>query len=56
MFSRVEYSEWHTFFPKLGFALFFLAFLLIVWRALKTPKSDLERSGSMPLDNEYEDS
>lgn len=51
MFQRVEYTEWHTLFPKIGFALFALAFIAVVWRILRTPKSELDRSSSMPLDD-----
>ena len=54
MFSRIEYSEWHTLFPKIGFALFVLAFGIVVWRILRTPKSELDRSSSMPLEDDYE--
>jgi len=52
MFSRVEYSEWHTLFPKIGFALFFLAFAIIVWRVLRTPKSEMDRSSALPLEED----
>ncbi|MDQ8203613.1 hypothetical protein [Pelagicoccus sp. SDUM812003] len=51
MFQRVEYSEWHTLFPKIGFLLFFLAFVVIVWKAAKMKKGDRDRSSRMPLDD-----
>lgn len=51
MFQRVEYSEWHTLFPKIGFALFFLAFIVVVWRACKMSKRDRDKASRMPLDD-----
>ena len=52
MYSRVEYSEWLTLFPQIGFALFFGAFAIIVWRALRTPKSKLSKASRMPLSDD----
>lgn len=51
MLQRVEYTEWHLFFPKLGFALFFIAFVVIVWRASRLRKDDSERVSRLPLDD-----
>lgn len=52
MFQRVEYTEWHTLFPKVGFTLFALAFVIVVWKALRMKKSDRNRASRMPLDEE----
>ena len=52
MLSRVEYSEWLTLFPKVGFALFATAFCIVVWRALRMPKSKLVKASRMPLEND----
>ncbi|MBD5782402.1 hypothetical protein IEN85_23080 [Pelagicoccus sp. NFK12] len=51
MFQRVEYTEWHTLFPKIGFVLFFLAFGIIVWKALKMGKNESSKASRMPLDD-----
>ena len=51
MFQRVEYTEWHTLFPKIGFVLFFLAFGVIVWKALKMSKGERSKASRMPLDD-----
>ena len=51
MFQRVEYSEWLSIFPKIGFVLFFVAFGFIVWRALRMEPRERERRGRMPLDD-----
>lgn len=51
MFQRIEYTEWHTLFPKIGFALFFIAFGIIVWKALRMGKSESEKASRMPLDD-----
>lgn len=51
MFQRIEYSEWHTLFPKIGFALFFLAFVVIVWKAVKMKKGESDRASRMPLED-----
>lgn len=51
MFQRVEYTEWHTLFPKIGFALFFLAFGIILWKALRISKGDSSKASRMPLDD-----
>lgn len=52
MLSRVEYSEWLTLFPKLGFALFAAAFCVIFWRAMRMPKSKMDEASRMPLEND----
>ncbi|MBK1879282.1 hypothetical protein [Pelagicoccus mobilis] len=51
MFQRVEYTEWHTLFPQIGFVLFFLAFGVIVWKALKMGKGERNKASRMPLDD-----
>lgn len=51
MFQRVEYTEWHTLFPKIGFALFFLAFGIIVWKTLRMGKGESDKASRMPLDD-----
>lgn len=51
MFQRIEYTEWHTLFPKLGFALFFIAFGVIVWRTLRMRRSDSDAASRMPLED-----
>ncbi len=51
MFQRVEYTDWHTLFPKIGFALFFLAFAVVVWKTARMSKGDVTRSSKMPLDD-----
>lgn len=51
MLQRVAYTDWHTMFPKIGFALFFIAFVMIVWKAAKMRKSDSDRSSRLPLDD-----
>ena len=52
MFSRIDFSEWHTLFPKIGFALFALAFAIIVWKALKMSKSDQDKASQLPLEED----
>ncbi len=52
MFQRVEYTEWHTLFPKIGFALFALAFIAVVWRILRASRSEMDRASAMPLEDE----
>lgn len=52
MLQRVEYTEWHLLFPTIGFALFFIAFSVIVWKAVKMKKGDIDRASRMPLDDE----
>lgn len=51
MFQRVELTEWLTLFPKIGFVLFFLAFGIIVWKALKMGKGESSKASRMPLDD-----
>ncbi len=51
MLQRVEYTEWHMLFPKVGMALFFLAFIVIVWKAVKMKKIDSDKASRMPLDD-----
>lgn len=52
MFQRIEYSEWHTLFPKIGFVLFALAFLIIAWRAWRMQKPEQSKASRMPLDDD----
>ncbi|MBC2604600.1 hypothetical protein [Pelagicoccus albus] len=51
MFQRVEYTELQTLFPKIGFVLFFLAFAIIVWKAVKMEKGESSKASRMPLDD-----
>ena len=51
MFQRIEFTEWHTMFPKIGFALFFAAFAVIVWKATKMRKGESDRSSRLPLED-----
>ncbi|MCH6257258.1 hypothetical protein MLD52_11925 [Puniceicoccaceae bacterium K14] len=52
MWGRIDYSEWQTLFPKIGFALFALAFAAIVWRALRMKTSEAEKSRNLPLQDD----
>lgn len=52
MWGRIEYTEWQTIFPMIGFALFALAFVAIVWRAFKMKPSESERSSNLPLQDD----
>lgn len=52
MWKRIEYMEWQTLLPQIGFVLFAIAFLLIVWRVFKMKRKDLDRASRMPLEDE----
>ena len=51
MLQRIEYSDWHTLFPKVGIALFLIAFAIIVWKAARMKPKDSDRASRMPLDD-----
>lgn len=51
MFQRIEYTEWLTLFPKVGFALFFISFGLVLWKAYNMLPRDSARASRMPLDD-----
>ncbi len=52
MLQRVAYTDWHLLFPKIGIALFLIAFGIIVWKALSMEKRDSDRASRLPLDDE----
>ena len=52
MWKRIEYMEWQTLLPQIGFTLFAIAFVVIVWRVFKIKKKDLERVSHMPLEDD----
>ncbi|MCB1123219.1 MAG: hypothetical protein KJT03_16815 [Verrucomicrobiae bacterium] len=52
MWKRIEYMEWQTLLPQIGFVLFAIAFLLIVWQVFKISRKDLDQVSHMPLDEE----
>jgi cbb3-type cytochrome oxidase subunit 3 len=51
MFQRIEYTEWHALFPKVGFALFFISFGLVLWKAYSMRPRERARASRMPLDD-----
>lgn len=52
MWNRIEYMEWQTLLPQIGFVLFATAFLIIVWRVFKIKGKDLEKASHMPLERD----
>jgi len=52
MWKRIEYLEWQTLLPQIGFALFALAFAIIIWRTFRIKKQDLDKASNMPLEND----
>lgn len=49
MFRRVALENWHEIVPYICFALVAGVFLVIVIRAVRMKKSDIERISSLPL-------
>ena len=54
MFKRVSLEGWHEFVPYLCFALIAGAFLVIVIRAVRMKKSDIEHVANLPLRDDDE--
>lgn len=52
MFQRVQIEEWYSIFKLVGFVLFFLIFLLIVIRTFLISRKKIERTASLPLQEE----
>ncbi len=52
MFKRVILEDWQLIVPYVTFSLIAGAFLLIVIRALRMKKSEVEKMASMPLKND----
>jgi hypothetical protein len=52
MWKRIEYMDWQTLLPQIGFVIFAIAFLIVVWRVFKISKQDLERTRRLPLEDE----
>ena len=52
MWKRIEYMDWQTLLPQIGFVLFALAFIIVVWRVFKMREQDLDKSRNMPLEDD----
>lgn len=52
MWKRIEYMDWQTLLPQIGFALFALAFLAVVWKVFRTKRQDFDKMSRMPLDED----
>lgn len=44
--------DWQTILPQIGFVLFAIAFLVVVWRVFKISNRDLDRVRRLPLEDE----
>jgi cbb3-type cytochrome oxidase subunit 3 len=54
MFQRINYEDWQVLFPIIGFAIFFLIFLVAVIWIMRMKKEKVDRMGQMPLDDDSE--
>lgn len=54
MFKRVTLEGWHEIVPYLCFALIAGAFLVIVIRAVRMKRSDIDRIANLPLQDDDE--
>jgi len=52
MWKRIEYMDWQTLLPQIGFVLFALAFIIVVWRVFRMSEKDLDKSRNMPLEDD----
>lgn len=52
MFRRVALESWHDLVPYVCFALIAGAFLLIVWRAVRMKKSEVDHLSHLPLEED----
>ncbi|MEM9017136.1 MAG: hypothetical protein AAGC68_08975 [Verrucomicrobiota bacterium] len=52
MFRRVILEQWQDFVPYLCFALIAGAFAIIVWRALRMKKPEIDHLSKLPLEGE----
>lgn len=52
MWKRIEYMDWQTLLPQIGFVLFAFAFLIVVCRVFKMRVQDLDKSRNMPLEDD----
>ncbi len=52
MFHRLHYEEWQTWFPIIGFFIFFAVFLIVCYRVIRMPRRDVERLEGLPFDDE----
>lgn len=53
MWKRIEYMDWQTLLPQIGFILFAIAFLVVVWQVFKISKQDLDRTSRLPLEDDH---
>ena len=44
--------EWQALLPQIGFTLFAIAFLLVVWRVFKLSKEYIDKASHMPLEDD----
>ena len=52
MFQRLLYEDWQLVFPVVAFAVAAGVFGLVVWRALRMKRPQLERLARLPLDDD----
>lgn len=51
IFERVIHADWVTLVPIIAFVCFALAFGIIIFRALRMPRKEIERLSRLPLDD-----
>jgi len=52
LFHRIIFENWFYLLPKIGLWLFLTIFLVGVLRVFLLPKKEIERLGSLPLDQD----
>ncbi len=52
MFERVTHADWVSVVPFVAFVCFTAAFAMIVIRALRIPRKEVDRLSRMPLEDD----
>jgi hypothetical protein len=49
-FKRVMFEDWSLWIPMVSFGIFFMVFILVSVRAIRTNKTETDRMASLPLE------